>query len=74
MITIYHNNRCSKSRNALQLIEESGKSFEVVDYLKNPPSEKELKKLINLLGISPIQLVRTNEQIWKDPEKIMDLL
>ncbi|GGK28628.1 arsenate reductase (glutaredoxin) [Yeosuana aromativorans] len=66
MITIYHNNRCSKSRNGLKLLEESGKEFEVVNYLETVPSEQELKNIITLLGIKPIDLVRKNEAIWKN--------
>lgn len=66
MIKIYHNNRCRKSREGLQVLEESGKQFEVVNYLEKVPTKKELKKIIDLLGISPIELVRKNEKIWKE--------
>ncbi|XCF05153.1 arsenate reductase (glutaredoxin) [Tamlana crocina] len=66
MITIYHNNRCTKSRQGLALLEGSGKDFEVVKYLENTPTESELKKIIDLLGISPIELVRKNEAVWKE--------
>lgn len=69
MIKIYHNNRCSKSRCGVQLLEESGKEFEIVKYLENIPSAKELKNIINLLGIAPIDLVRKNEAIWKSDFK-----
>ncbi len=69
MIKIYHNNRCSKSRCGLQLLEESGKDFEIVKYLDDIPTTKELKDIINLLGISPMDLVRKNEAIWKDNYK-----
>ena len=73
MITIYHNNRCSKSRSGLKLLEESGKDFKVVNYLETVPTEEELKDLIQLLGIKPIDLVRKNERIWKDNFKGKDL-
>lgn len=73
MIKIYHNNRCSKSRCGLEILENSGKEFEIVKYLENTPSEEELKEIINLLNISPIQLVRKNEQIWKDNFKGKEL-
>ena len=73
MIKIYHNPRCSKSRQGLEIVENSAKEFEVVKYLDNIPSEKELKEIINLLDISPIQLVRKNEQIWKDNFKGKEL-
>ena len=65
MIKIYHNNRCSKSRSGLQILEDSGKPYEVVKYLEDVPSEKELKTIIDQLGIQPIDLVRKNEAIWK---------
>ncbi|MFB9058224.1 arsenate reductase (glutaredoxin) [Mariniflexile ostreae] len=73
MITIYHNNRCSKSRNGLQLLEESGKDFKIVKYLEDIPNEKELKDIIDLLKIKPIDLVRQNESIWKSNFKGKDL-
>lgn len=69
MIKIYHNNRCSKSRCGLELLEKSGKEFEVVKYLENTPSTKELKDIIKLLDIKPIDLVRKNEAIWKSEFK-----
>lgn len=73
MIKIYHNPRCSKSRQGLEIVENSSKEFEVVKYLDNTPSEEELKEIISLLDISPIQLVRKNEQIWKDNFKGKEL-
>ena len=51
MIQIYHNSRCSKSRQCLSLIENSGKKFEVIKYLENPPTISELTNLISKLGI-----------------------
>lgn len=73
MIKIYHNNRCSKSRNGLEILENSGKKFEVVKYLDTIPNKEELKEIINLLNISPIQLVRKNEKIWKEEFKGKEL-
>lgn len=73
MIKIYHNPRCSKSRQGLQLLEESGKEFEVVNYLENIPSKEELIAILNKLGISPIQLIRKGEAIWKEHYKGKDL-
>lgn len=64
MIKIYHNPRCSKSREALKLLEEKGENFEIIKYLETPPSESELKNLIKLLKINPIDLVRTKESEW----------
>lgn len=66
MIKIYHNPRCQKSREGLQLLEQSGQEFEVVKYLENTPSQAELKNIIKTLGIAPIDLVRKKESIWKE--------
>ena len=65
MIKIYHNSRCSKSRCGLEVLKASGQEFEIINYLTNTPSVKELKDLINALGIAHIDLVRKNEAIWK---------
>lgn len=73
MITIYHNPRCTKSREGLQILENSGKDFEVIKYLDEPISEAKLKEIISLLGIKPIDLVRKNEAIWKSDFKGKDL-
>lgn len=69
MIKIYHNNRCSKSRCGIEVLENSGKEFEIVKYLENVPSKDELKNIIKMLGIEPIELVRKNEVIWKSNYK-----
>lgn len=69
MIKIYHNPRCTKSRQGLAILENSGKEFEVVKYLEDNLSEKELLEIIKKLAISPIQLVRKNEKIWKENYK-----
>jgi arsenate reductase len=73
MIKIYHNNRCTKSRCSLQILEDSGKDFEVVKYLEDTPSASEIKDIIKLLGITPIQLIRKGEAIWKDNYKGKDM-
>ncbi|KGL63768.1 arsenate reductase (glutaredoxin) [Polaribacter sp. Hel1_85] len=73
MIKIYHNPRCSKSRQGLTILEDSKKEFEIVKYLDTIPTEKELTEIINLLGISPIQLVRKTEKIWKEEFKGKEL-
>ncbi len=65
MLKIYHNNRCSKSRCGLEILEQSGKSFEVIKYLDDPLSKEELQQIIKLLNIKPIDLARKNEAIWK---------
>jgi arsenate reductase (glutaredoxin) len=69
MIQIYHNNRCSKSRCALQYLEESKQPFEVVNYLQNAPSTKELKELLAKLKLEPLDVVRKNEPIFKEQFK-----
>jgi arsenate reductase len=65
VIRIYHNNRCSKSRSALALLEQQGKPFEVVHYLETPPSAAELKALLAQLGITARQLLRTGEDEYR---------
>ncbi len=66
---IYHNPRCSKSRQTLQIIQETKKDVEVVEYLTNTPSKEELENIIELLGISPEQLLRKGEAIFKEKYK-----
>ncbi|WP_290700369.1 arsenate reductase (glutaredoxin) [Lacinutrix sp.] len=65
MIKIYHNNRCSKSRLGLEILENLGQNFEIIKYLENVPTKSELITLIKLLKIEPIALVRKSEAIWK---------
>ncbi len=69
MITIYHNPRCSKSRQGLALVEASGKDFEIVKYLDATITFQQLKTIISKLHIDPIDLVRKNEAIWKSDFK-----
>jgi len=66
---IYHNPRCSKSRQTLQLIQEANKEIEIIEYLKTPPTFEELKSLVKTLGIQPEQLLRKNEAIYKEQFK-----
>jgi arsenate reductase len=66
MTTIFHNPRCSKSRAAVELLESRGIDFDVVKYLQLPPSEKELERIVELLGIDPEQLVRKGEKLFKE--------
>lgn len=66
---IYHNPRCSKSRQALELLNDSGKEFQVIEYFKDSPSKEELEEIIKLLEISPEQLIRKKEQIFIDQIK-----
>ncbi|RYZ46824.1 MAG: arsenate reductase (glutaredoxin) [Sphingobacteriales bacterium] len=66
MITIYHNNRCSKSRESLCLLQENSAEINIVDYQKNPPSAKELKDLLFKLKMKPEELVRKGETLYKE--------
>lgn len=70
---ILHNPRCSKSRQGLAILENSGQQFEVINYLQNQLSAQDLADIINKLGIKPIALVRKNESIWKEQFKGKDL-
>jgi len=65
-IKIYHNPRCSKSRQTLQLLEENGAQPDIIEYLKNAPSKKELESVLNLLNLSPRDLMRKGESIYKE--------
>jgi arsenate reductase len=66
-LKIFHNPRCSKSRQTLQLLEEKGLQVEVIEYLKTPPSAAELSNIISMLGFaSPRQLMRKSENEYKE--------
>lgn len=69
MIKIYHNPRCRKSREGLAIVESSGKDFEIINYLEKVPSKDELRKVLEYLTLSPEQLVRKNEAVWKEKFK-----
>ncbi|WP_046744887.1 arsenate reductase (glutaredoxin) [Kordia zhangzhouensis] len=73
MLKIYHNPRCRKSREGLAILEASGKDFEIVNYLDAPLSVENLTEIIQLLKISPIELIRTSENIWKENYKGKEL-
>ena len=72
-VTIYHNPRCRKSREALSFLEEKSCKVKVVEYLKDLLSIDELSALLNDLNIRPIELVRKNESIWKEQFKDRNL-
>jgi arsenate reductase len=65
-VVIYHNPRCTKSRETMKLLEDKGIRPQVIEYLKTPPSAAELKELVAKLGISPRQLLRKGEAPYKD--------
>lgn len=69
MITIYHNNSCSKSRIALAELKKSGEDFEIINYLEQVPNAELLKEIITKLGIKPFELVRTTENVYKEKFK-----
>ena len=64
-IQIYHNAKCSKSREGMCVLEDLGSEVEIVEYTKHPLTEEQLADLIVKLGIKPRQLVRTKEEIYK---------
>lgn len=66
MLKIYHNPRCTKSRETLAIIENAGADVEIVEYLKEVPSVAELTELIDKLGITPQQLLRKSEPVFKE--------
>ena len=66
MTKIYHNPKCTKSRAAFELLESRGIECEVVKYLDDPPSEKELRQIVKMLGIKPRELARKGESLFKE--------
>jgi arsenate reductase len=66
MFTLYHNPRCSKSREALELLQARGIDPEIVRYLETPPDAATLKKLLRLLGISARELLRPKEDEYRE--------
>lgn len=67
MITIYHNPRCSKSREAVRILEQAGKTFEIKKYMDlHKLTQNQLQEIIDKLDVEPIELVRKNEKIWRD--------
>ncbi|WP_405206907.1 arsenate reductase (glutaredoxin) [Aquimarina sp. LLG6339-5] len=73
MTTIYHNPRCSKSRQCLAILEDKKEDLEIIKYLETPITKEKLTEIIALLRIKPINLVRKNEAIWKQEFKNKDL-
>jgi len=64
-LTIYHNPKCSKSRETLALLEARGIALRVVRYLETPPTAAELAAIVRMLGIPPEQLVRKGEDVYR---------
>lgn len=63
---IYHNPRCSKSRQTLELVKEQGLDPQIIEYLKTPPSTDELESILNMLDIEPRDLMRRQEKEYKE--------
>jgi len=63
---IFHNPRCSKSRQTLELLTERGIEPEIIRYLETPPTEQELKDILSALNLTPRELMRTKEKEYKD--------
>jgi arsenate reductase len=73
MITIYHNPRCEKSRSVLSLLDERGIAYEVVRYMDEPLTEEDLLELLDLLDMEAPELLRTDERIWREEFKDLEL-
>jgi arsenate reductase len=65
---IYHNPGCSKSRETLQILQNSSIEPEIIDYLMTPPSAQELKRIVDMLGVSARDLLRTTEKVYKETD------
>ena len=65
-VTIYHNPRCSKSRQTLQLLEDKGLDPIIIEYLNSPPTAEQLKQTLQMLDMGPRDLMRKNEAVYKD--------
>jgi arsenate reductase len=66
VVEIWHNSRCSKSRNALNYLKEKNIDYKVKEYLKEPITKEELKEVLDKLGMKPSELVRKKEAIYKE--------
>ena len=65
-ITIYHNPRCSKSRQTLELLQDNNITPEIILYLESPPDKKQIKSLLAKLGMGARELIRTSEDAYKE--------
>jgi len=65
-VTIFHNSRCSKSRQTLQILEDKGIKPVIIKYLDTPPSVETLKQILSLLNLAPRELMRTKESLYQD--------
>ncbi len=65
-VEIYHNPRCSKSRQTMQLLEDNGVKTEVIEYLKTPPDHQTLEQILQMLEMEPRELMRKKEAEYKE--------
>ena len=65
-VTIYHNPRCSKSRQTFELLQQNGVDADVVEYLSTPPDTEQLDYILTLLQLEPRELMRSNESEYKE--------
>jgi arsenate reductase (glutaredoxin) len=72
-VILYHNPKCSKSCQTLELLVEHGIAPEIVEYLKSPPTAEQLQEILNLLGMAPRDLMRKKEDVYAECERIMRL-
>ena len=76
--TIFHNPKCSKSRNTLEILRQSGAEVQIVEYLKTPPSREELARLYTRAGMTPYQGLRKGEEgaheLAEDDDSVLDAM
>lgn len=65
-VRIYHNPRCSKSRQTKSILDEQGCEYDVIEYLQQPPSVSELKNILQMLNRKPLDIMRTGEMLFKE--------
>ena len=65
-VILYHNSKCSKSRQTLELLRERGVVPDIIEYLKSPPSAEKLQEILNLLGVMPRDLMRRKEDVYTE--------
>jgi len=66
MVKIYHNTRCSKSRGACQILNDHKIEAEVIEYLKTPPTESEIREILEKLDMKPFEIVRKTEDLYRN--------
>jgi arsenate reductase len=67
-VTIYHNPKCSKSRQTLELLKENGVTPTIIEYLKTPPTAEKIKEILLQLGFAPRDLIRKKEAEYTEHE------